>query len=230
MLGFSYGEIFLLLGATAALIGPKDLPIISRTAGRIAGRAVAYVQLARGQVQSVMQQSQANQLHKELHGLMSQVDAIKHEVRSLSFINPGPLTRSLDNLDQPSILNDYRKPEGAGVNLSISSLTKDSTPLSSNSFNMQSQATTYAKLAEAPSIRNGSLASSAEVEKIKDGLQLIVMPVSAETAGLLPNRGGADVKGSDIVQEAILEAEVAHKAKEFFSQPENQPENQRGLI
>lgn len=36
---------------------------------------------------------------------MTQVDAIKHEVRSLSFINPGPLTRSLDNLDQPSILN-----------------------------------------------------------------------------------------------------------------------------
>jgi hypothetical protein len=30
------------------------------------------------------------------------------------------------------------------------------------------------------------------------------------------------VKGSDIVQEAILEAEVAHNAKEFFSQPQNQ--------
>ncbi|CAL5192469.1 unnamed protein product [Lathyrus oleraceus] len=115
-----------------------------------------------------------------------------------------------------------RIPEGAGVNLSISSLTKDSTPLPSNSFNMQSKATTYARLAEAPSIKNGSLASSAEVEKIKDGLQLIVMPVSAESTGLLPNRGGADVKGSDIVQEAILEAEVGHKAKEFFSQPENQ--------
>lgn len=55
---------------------------------------------------------------------------------------------------------------------------------------MQSQANIYARLAEAPSVKNGSLASSAEVEKIKDGLQLIVMPVSAETAGLLPNRGG----------------------------------------
>jgi len=32
----------------------------------------------------------------------------------------------------------------------------------------------------------------------------------------------ADVKGSDIVLEAILEAEVAHNAKEFFSQPQNQ--------
>ncbi|XP_045808494.1 transcription factor UNE12-like [Trifolium pratense] len=51
MLGFSYGEVFLLLGATADLIGPKDLPIISRTAGRLAGRAVGYVQLARGQIE-----------------------------------------------------------------------------------------------------------------------------------------------------------------------------------
>ncbi|KAI5443405.1 hypothetical protein KIW84_012158, partial [Lathyrus oleraceus] len=88
----------------------------------------------------------------------AQVDAIQHEVRSLSFINPGPLTRRLDNLDQPSILNggyaNNRIPEGAGVNLSISSLTKDSTPLPSNSFNMQSKATTYARLAEAPSIKN----------------------------------------------------------------------------
>lgn len=62
MLGISYGELFLLLGATAALIGPKDLPIIARTAGRFAGRAIGYVQLARGQFESVMQQSQARQL------------------------------------------------------------------------------------------------------------------------------------------------------------------------
>lgn len=31
-----------------------------------------------------------------------------------------------------------------------------------------------------------------------------------------------DVKGSGIVLEAIVEAEVAHNAKEFFSQPQNQ--------
>lgn len=31
-----------------------------------------------------------------------------------------------------------------------------------------------------------------------------------------------DAKGSDLVLEAILEAEVARNAKEFFSQPQNQ--------
>ena len=221
MFGFSYGEIFLLIGATAALIGPKDLPLISRTAGRLAGRAIGYVQLARGQFESVVQQSQARQVHKELQDTMAQLDAIRHEIRSISIINPGPLTRSLDNIDQASISNDNRKPDDAGVNNSISSLTKDSTPLPSISSNIQSQATTYARLAEAPAIKNGSLENSTEVEGSKVGLQLIVIPVSAENTGLLPNRG-ADVTGSDIVQEAILEAEVAHNAKEFFSQPQNQ--------
>lgn len=222
MLGFSFGEIFLLLGATAAVIGPKDLPMISRTAGRLAGRAVGYVQLARGQFDSVMQRSQVNQVHKELQETMAQLEAIRHEIGSISFINPGPSTRRHDNLDQASISDDDRKPEYAGVNNSISSHTKDSTSLPSKSLNMQSQATAYASLAQAPAIKNGSSANSTEVEDVKVGLQLIVMPVSAENTGLLPNRGGADLKGSDIVQEAILEAEVAHNAKEFFSQPQNQ--------
>ncbi|XP_027366293.1 uncharacterized protein LOC113872725 [Abrus precatorius] len=222
MLGFSYGEIFLLLGATAALIGPKDLPIISRTAGRLAGRAIGYVQLARGQFDTVMQQSQARQVHKELQDTMAQLDAIRHEIRSISIINPGPLSRRLvDNTDQRSISNDNRKPEDSEDNNSIPTVIKDSTPLLSNSCNLQSQATMYARLAESPAIKNDLSASSAEVEKIKDEVQLTVLPISAENAGLLPNRG-ADVKGSDIVLEAVLEAEVAHNAKEFFSQPQNQ--------
>lgn len=43
-------------------IGPKDLPIIARTVGRLAGRGIGYVQLARGQFDNVMQQSQARQV------------------------------------------------------------------------------------------------------------------------------------------------------------------------
>lgn len=62
--------------------------------------------------------------------------------------------------------------------------------MSSNSCNMQSQATIYARLAESPAIMNELSAGSAEVEKIEDNLQLTVLPISAENAGLLPNRGG----------------------------------------
>ncbi|XP_019428063.1 PREDICTED: uncharacterized protein LOC109336120 [Lupinus angustifolius] len=223
MLGFSYGEILLLLGATAALIGPKDLPIIARTAGRLAGRSIGYVQLARGQFESVVQQSQARQVHKELQDTMAQLDAIRHEIRSISIISPGPMTRRLvDNLDHISTSDDNRKLEDVEENNPIPTVTKDSTLLASDSCNMQSQATTYARLAESPAIKNGLSASGAEDEKIEDELQLTVIPVSAENTGLLPKNRGADVKGSDLVLEAILEAEVAHKAKEFFSQPQNQ--------
>lgn len=35
---------------------------------------------------------------------MAQLDAIRHEIRSISIINPGPMTRSLvDNIDPQSI-------------------------------------------------------------------------------------------------------------------------------
>lgn len=34
--------------------------------------------------------------------------------------------------------------------------------------------------------------------------------------------GSGEVTGSDIVLEAVLEAEVARNAKEFFSQPQNE--------
>lgn len=57
---------------------------------------------------------------------------------------------------------------------------------------MQSQATTYARLARSPALKNSLLADSTEVEKNKDELQVTVLPVSAENAGLLPNREGND--------------------------------------
>lgn len=44
------------------ILGTKDLPKIARTAGRLAGRAIGYVQLARGQFETVMQQSQASKV------------------------------------------------------------------------------------------------------------------------------------------------------------------------
>lgn len=55
---------------------------------------------------------------------------------------------------------------------------------------MQNQATIYSRLVNSPAIKNELSASSTEVEKIEDKLQLTVLPISAENAGLLPNRGG----------------------------------------
>lgn len=224
MFGISYGELFLLIGATAALIGPKDLPFIARTAGRLAGRAIGYVQLARGQFDSIMQQTQARQVHKDLQDTMAQLEAIRHEIRSITFINPGPLTRRLvDDPNNTSVGSSEKLPEAPTEgDAQITNFTKGCGTTGSNLTNMHSQAIKYAKLAESPAIRSGSPQSTTEADRLDDESGIpTILPVSAETAGLLPNQKD-DVKGSDIVLEAMLEAEVARNAKEFFSQPQNQ--------
>lgn len=41
------------------------------------------------------------QVHKELQDTMAQLDAIRHEIRGISILNPGPLTRRL--VDNPEL-------------------------------------------------------------------------------------------------------------------------------
>lgn len=245
MLGLSYGEIFLILGATAALIGPKDLPIIARTAGRLAGRAIGYVQLARGQFENVMQQTQFRQVNKELQDTMAQLEAIRHEIRSFSIMNPGPLTRTLTDVPDGTNIdtgaNAKAGPSNPGEE-SIgtsgqqdrhqlnqqnqygfkieTSVFKERGSKASAPSDLYTQATACARLAE--SLKAGALEGSVSMGTVDDRPGILsVLPVSAESAGLLPNRQG-EVMGSDIVLEAVLESEVARNAKEFFSQPQNQ--------
>lgn len=56
---------------------------------------------------------------------------------------------------------------------------------------MHSQAMTYAKLAESATLKTASLQAGGAVENLNDDDGLFtVLPVSAESTGLLPNRGG----------------------------------------
>ncbi|RWW85374.1 hypothetical protein BHE74_00005938 [Ensete ventricosum] len=202
MFGISYGELFLILGATAALIGPKDLPVIARTAGRLAGRAIGYVQLARGQFETVVQQSQANKVHKELQDTLAQLEAIRYEIRSISIMNPGPFTRRLDGPEQVQStgLDIAAKPDGE--NQSIATISKDLTRANSVSSTLHSQAMAYARLAEAPNIKLGSSETHEDVMKLNgEGDLLTVLPVSAESAGLLPKHRGKSVvtSAADII-------------------------------
>ncbi|XP_020241903.1 uncharacterized protein LOC109820209 isoform X2 [Asparagus officinalis] len=221
MLGISYG---LIVGATAALIGPKDLPVIARTAGRLVGRAIGYVQMARGQFDNVMQHSQASKVHKELQDTMAQLEAIRYEIRSISIMSPAPFTRRMEAAagDPPSnnSSSDNRMPNGEikpTINVPKSFSSTDTV-----SSRLHSQAATYARIAEALNVKSRFVESDQGGRKLddeRDGL-LAVLPVSAENAGFLPKCDG-EPKGSDILLEAILEAEVAQNAKQFFSQPEN---------
>lgn len=208
MLGLSYGELFLLLGATAALIGPKDLPIIARTAGRLSGRAIGYVQMARGQLESVMQQTQARQVHKELQDTIAQLEAIRHEIRTISFMNPSPLsTRLVDNINDHPPAGPAKSPQ-------------DLNPKVSTSSEIHSQASAYAKLAEITAANTKSGNNETPDELSNESGNLLVLPVCAKSAGLLPDL--TDAKGCDIMLEAIIEADVAQNAKKYFSQPQDQ--------
>ncbi|GMI64215.1 mitochondrial TatB-like [Hibiscus trionum] len=230
MFGISYGELFLLIGATAALVGPKDLPKIARVAGRLAGRSIGYVQLARGQFDNVMQQSQARQVHKDLQDTMAQLDAIRHEIRSLSLVNPGPMTRRLmENPPEPASDSNVTVPpeiceeeKNSTDTLKKIHPSRDYNSKSFSSTDLHSQATAYARLAESESLKAGSVRCDVQEEDLKYEFgDFSVLPVSAETAGLLPDRKEG-AKGSDHVLEAVVEAEVARNAKEFFSLPQNQ--------
>ncbi|KAL6189547.1 hypothetical protein ACLB2K_040934 [Fragaria x ananassa] len=227
MFGISYGELFLLIGATAALVGPKDLPRIARMAGRLTGRSIGYVQLARGQFDNVMQQSQARQVQKELQEALSQLDSIRYEVRSLSLMNPGPMTRKLmDNAEEVATPHNGANSSVENPKQEVKStarvIKENINFRTSESLNMHTQASAYAKLAESAAVKAGSLKSSEEKESLIDENGLFpVLPISAEGAGMLPKRK-ENIEGSDIVLEALVEAEVARNAKDFFSQPENQ--------
>ncbi|KAL8104212.1 hypothetical protein AgCh_028441 [Apium graveolens] len=197
MLGVSYGQLLLLIGAVVAFNGPKDFPRVSRIAGRLAGRAIGYVQLARAQFDVIMHQSQAHQVHKELKETMAQLEAIRHEIRTVSFMNPGQLTtRLVDNLDKTTAANVILFP-WRGV-----------------------EGTEPEKVTEENVSRTTSKGSGTSEISGDSGL-LSVLPVSAESVGLLPKRKG-NVRGSDLVLEAIVEAGVENNAKEFFTQPQSQ--------
>ncbi|KAF3332840.1 hypothetical protein FCM35_KLT02417 [Carex littledalei] len=234
MFGISYAELFLIIGATAALIGPKDLPKITKVAGRAAGRAIAYVQLARGHFDTIMHQSQASIVHKELQDTMAQLDAIRHEIRSISMVNPTPFTRRFDQTD-PIINNGANQDSPEVMKPDEEDRLKTKIPkvmssVDTVSSNLHRQAMAYAKLAESPSIRSSASATSSSLtirttDKGDEVGLLAVLPVSAESAGLLPKCTSEEKMGSDILLEAILEAEVATNAKQFFSQPENQIPN-----
>ncbi|KAL5782758.1 hypothetical protein ACOSP7_007787 [Xanthoceras sorbifolium] len=224
MFGISYGELFLIVGATAALVGPKDLTKIARTAGGLAGRAIGYVQLARGQFDNVMQQSQARQVQKELQDAMQQIEAIRHEIRSVSFISHGPIIRKLINSPREPTVNlidisSYEKSETERKSTDIMDYTFKP---SDSTIHIHSQATAYAKLAESEAVKCGSLMNCVDGENFNFAdSPFTILPLAAESTGMLPNRKES-AQGSDILLDAVIEAEVAHNAKDFFSQPQNQ--------
>nr|CAB3491757.1 unnamed protein product [Digitaria exilis] len=294
MLGFSTGQLLVILGACSVMMKPSDMVKIARTAGRMTGRAVGRLIVARRQLDEILGQSAATQVHKELKDAMTQLDSIRYEVQNLSRLTPGQFNMRPHN----NGMAEARTPDASDVSVSkagdsillyllienlyqgfnwyliefimtmqpeefrqeIRSIIReemesfcrtrsdstqnfanttqgrkvdvavDHTSLKSKAMktadtgltNLNSQAMTYARLSEAPGLQTGSSLSGNYEEQFKESNGLLnVLPISAESAGLLPSRSGGPT-GSDLVLEAVLEAEVAENAKFFVSQPHDQ--------
>ncbi|KAL2652765.1 hypothetical protein R1flu_020893 [Riccia fluitans] len=245
MLGLSPGEVALIMAAAFAVFGPKDIPIIARAAGRLAGKAVGYVQSARGSLDGVMQRAQVQEVHKELQETMAQLEAIRHEINSgISLVNPGPMTRRILNVDAPgakpvsshikteaeemSASHVHTKQSIIGQNLGTQIASQmqslqhaaSATRSSSDTLDAIPPSTTRAAV---PWIRVKPVAEPAQPtqqglhprESLKD---ITVLPISALSAGLLPARTEPLPGGSDLVYETIVERKVAFDTAEFFKQ------------
>ncbi|KAM0826321.1 hypothetical protein ACQ4PT_068967 [Festuca glaucescens] len=148
---------------------------------------------------------------------------IRDEIQSFCRKNPDQFTRSLDNPD--TIKNPASTAEARKLDItdrSTMATYKDMESADTSSTNLHSQAMMYARLSESPEIKMSSSKGVSYGEQFKESDGLVnVLPISAESAGLLPSCTD-EPKGSDLLLEAVLEAEVAENAKFFVSQPHDQ--------
>ncbi|KAI5066331.1 hypothetical protein GOP47_0018955 [Adiantum capillus-veneris] len=240
--GFSFGEVLLLMVGTVILLGPKDLPIVARAAGRLTGRAVGYIQTIRSQADTIMQQSQANSLQKELREAMAQLDAIRYEVRSgMSIMQPRPFVReNLENygsgLQQATKL--VHKIENTLDRFADATTSNVQTEgISKSSVDLQRQATSFARVAghlhaigtpEAVHLTDKKRIPIAKAFKENES-GVSILPISAVSMGLFPARTGPIAGGSDLMLESLAERKVAQQAVEFLQQP-TEPGNTLGEV
>uniref|UniRef100_A0A0A9DJM0 Uncharacterized protein n=1 Tax=Arundo donax TaxID=35708 RepID=A0A0A9DJM0_ARUDO len=246
------------------MMKPSDMVKIARTAGRMTGRAVGRLIVARRQLDEILGQSAATKVHKELKDAMTQLDSIRYEVQNLSRLTPGQFAmrqhnsgmaeaRTSDASDGSATkLEEFRHEICSIIRDEVESFcrtrsvpiqnfasttearkfdvadnpttqkSKDMKMANTGSTDLHSQTMTYARLSEAPGIQMSSSLSGDYQEQFKESNGLLnVLPISAESAGLLPSCSEGPT-GSDIVLEAVLEAEVAENAKLFVSQPPDQ--------
>lgn len=144
---------------------------------------------------------------------------IRDEIESFCRKNPDQFTRRLNNPD--GIQNSEKTTEATKFDVTnkFAMTPKDMESANTSSTNLHSQAMMYARLSVSPGTKTSSPISTSYGEQFKESNGLLnVLPISAESAGLLPKHTG-EPKGSDILLEAVLEAEVAENAKFFVSQP-----------
>lgn len=216
--------------------GPKDIVIIGRAAGRLTGKAVGYIQNARGHIAPIMQRNEINTVHKELRETMAQLEAIRHEMRTgISIMNPGPLTSHVLENAVPGLSTAQQSPEQATANPPERAPLDHASQASPTQIVMQMQALRAASEQAAraastvASSRGDPVGLASVIQQPKPSTwevgkvpvqELVVLPISAVEAGLLPSNQEPISGGADIVFASIVERKVAFQSKKFFEEGE----------
>ena len=95
-LGFSYGEILGTSLAAVVLLGPKDVPIIAKTLGRLSGKMVGYSHVYREKVERILDESgeEVKELREEMRGTTKALQNVVGEIRG-GFRRGGGLGESI---------------------------------------------------------------------------------------------------------------------------------------
>lgn len=81
---FESGLLALLLGAV--VVKPQELPGLGRRAGRLAGRAVRRLKDMKRELGEYVEQNDMQSVQEELQQTMTQLNRIRHDVRSVSSV------------------------------------------------------------------------------------------------------------------------------------------------
>lgn len=241
VLGVSLSELFVVLGVGAWAFGPKELPRLGRTLGRLTGRATGFLYKMRTQAFKFAEDTEISNLHQELQATMYQLNSIREELRGgLNIVNPGPVAhhaiqmqprarRGVDHTctQSQATISGIPAPQHFYLNSPTLPVEKHKLPASS-SFAASTFQTNQEDFQTTHVSKKGSF-NQADVtnerchaDKECMGKQSLYIEVSAVSAGLAPERSKSMPTGSEIVLDALMEELVAHQAAAFMQQ-RNQP-------
>mmetsp|Transcript_1069 Transcript_1069/g.2493 ORF Transcript_1069/g.2493 Transcript_1069/m.2493 type:complete len:252 (+) Transcript_1069:405-1160(+) len=97
-------QLALVVLVGAAVVGPRDLPKVARTAGHALGAATRFIIKSRRQAEQLVQEAQIPEIRQEIHKSLSELDRIRSEISSATRMgsSTSSLTSSLVQTVRPT--------------------------------------------------------------------------------------------------------------------------------
>ncbi len=183
-LGFSYGEILGTTVAAVVLLGPKDVPMLAKSLGRMTGKIVGYSHVYREKLEKILDESEVKELHEDLRGTTKALENVVGEIRSGLRSSPSGSIGKKSRGDEDEKEATRRANEGMNMKTNSSS-SNNSSRGGSSSYQ--------------PRIFDGISAKAVGREFVGDGKKK-------------KSRGAGERDASTVLLRALAEEEVAREA------------------